>query len=269
MDDLSGFNWYCFYCATFYRLWLLVMKLKTNLHLHTADDPKDRIHYTIYEAIDEAKRLDFDVLALTCHGFFATRPEHIKYAKQKGILLIPGIELAIEGSSPLHGRHVVVLNCTKEIETVRTFADLSEYRINHPEIFIIAPHPYYPHPLESCSLKEQLVPNIDLFDAIEFSWYYSKIYNRYNRKAEKVAIKHRLPYVATSDTHFMEYLDTSYAMIETVEKTPEAIFEAIRARNFYNVSFPRKFFSEMIWGYLVRKVIFGDLIMGGSKNSKG
>jgi len=240
------------------------MKLKTNLHLHTADDPKDRIRYSIFEAIDAAAGLGFDVLAQTCHGLHATRKDYIDYAKEKGILLIPGIELCLNGPSRLRGRHVVVLNCGKDIESVRTFADLGEYRINNPEIFIIAPHPYYPHPWDPCSLKEHFLPNLDLFDAIEFSWYYSKFFNRYNKKAEKVAVQKRIPYLATSDTHFLAHLNFSYAIIEAEEKTPAAIFKAIQGGEFYNHSTPRNFFSEMIWDYLVKKIIFGDLVMGGS-----
>lgn len=245
------------------------MKIKANLHFHSSDDPKDRIDYTIYEGLDEAANLGFDVLALTCHGRFAAKPEYVEYAAKKGILLIPGIELALEGPTKLVGRHVVVLNCSRDIEAVRTFPDLSEYRLAHPEIFTIAPHPYYPHPLlEKVSLLELLEPNIDLFDAVEKSWYYSKWVQGANQKAEKAARRHHLPLIATSDTHFLEHLEYSYAVIEAAEKNPAAIFEAIKAGNFHNVSTPRKFFSEMMWDYLIRKTIVRDLILGGAPKGR-
>ena len=236
------------------------MKLKANLHFHAADDPKDRISYSVKEGIDRAAELKFDVLALTCHYFFAWKKSYADYATQRGILLIPGIEVNVEGPSNRLGRHVVILNCDKEAEQVRTLKDIADYREYKPDIFILAPHPFYPHPLEKLSLKEHLVPNIDLFDAIELSWFYSKWFKKNNRKAEKIARKYKLPFIATSDTHFLEHLDFGYVVAEAAEKTPEAIFNAIKQGNFYNVTGPRKFWREMMFDYMVRKIIIGDLI---------
>jgi len=43
-------------------------KLKVDLHLHTQEDPKDKVKYTAKQLIDEAWRQKFDVLAITNHN---------------------------------------------------------------------------------------------------------------------------------------------------------------------------------------------------------
>ena len=41
--------------------------LKADLHIHTGDDPVDRIPYSTLELIDRAAVLGYDVLAITLH----------------------------------------------------------------------------------------------------------------------------------------------------------------------------------------------------------
>lgn len=220
------------------------MNLKTNLHFHTHDDPRDVIWHTLYEGVRRAKRLGFEVLALTCHQKFIYLPAYQNYAARHGILLIPGVERDIEG------RHVVILNPDKTIEDVATFDELKAYKQNHPDIFILAPHPYF---YGSFSLKKRLERHIHLFDAIEHSWFYSKMFNR-NKKAKVVAKKYNLPFIATSDTHELDLLDISYAVINAKEKTIKGVFEAIKNNNFTNITSPRKFWKEMLWDEGQRQV---------------
>ena len=231
------------------------MKLKANLHFHSKDDPHDVIDYSFQEGIDEAARLGFEVIALTCHNRFIDLPEYAAHAAKNNILFIPGIEKNIER------RHVVILNADKDIEKIDTFAGLAAYKKSRPAAFVLAPHPYFPTPYW---LGEKLEEHIGIFDAIEHSWFYSKRVNL-NSKAETLAKKRNLPYLATSDTHELKILTKAYAVIDAEEKTAAAVFEAIRLKNFENFSEPSKFWSEMIistlWGdarkyrqkYLVRQ----------------
>ena len=213
------------------------MELKANLHFHTRDDPRDAICYTLQEGVERAKNLGFEVLALTCHQKFVNVPEYYDYAASRNILLIPGVERNIEK------RHVVILNPDKDVEGVSTFRELKDYKKSRPEIFVLAPHPYF---YGGFSLKEKLTEHIELFDAVEHSWFYSRAFNR-NKKGEAAAEEHSLPFIATSDTHALELLDVSYSVIEAKEKTIPAIFEAIKNKNFTNVTSPRKFLKEMVW----------------------
>ncbi|MFC1802176.1 PHP-associated domain-containing protein [Patescibacteria group bacterium] len=215
------------------------MKLKTNLHSHSFGDPQDpAIKYTSKELIDYASSLGFGVLAITHHKSFAYTEELRKYAESKNILLISGIELNITKQK----KHLLVLNCEKSIESVKTFEDLREYKAKHPEIFVIAPHPYFPR--RSC-LGNLVEENINLFDAIEHSWFYSKRKN-YNKKAEEIAKKYNLPFISTSDTHWLTKLNKDYAEIEIEEKTVETVFEAIREGKFQNTTRPKRFITEML-----------------------
>lgn len=199
------------------------MILKTNLHFHAANDEKIS-RYDIYQSIDCAQKQGFDVLAYTSHRKFKFKQEYADYAAEKGILLTPGIEVEIKR------KHIVILNCGKEAEEIKTFENLSDYKNKNPQIFVFAPHPFVWSPK---SLGSKLLKNIDLFDAIELTVFSNKIFN-FNKKAQEVAEKYQKPLIATSDTHFLKDFSRGYALIDAPEKTPESIFAAIRKGNFQN-----------------------------------
>lgn len=206
------------------------MLIKTNFHFHMGDDPKDSIGYTAYKAIDRAHALGFEAMAFTCHTKHTHIQEYENYAQEKNILLLSGIEAAIES------KHVIILNCDKNSENIKTFGELESYRAKNPQIFVIAPHPFIPY-IPSVSLMEKLEKNIGLFDAIEQTFFSNKIFN-FNKKAEVTAKKYGKPFIATSDTHELKYLNESYAIIKAEAKTPEAIFAAIKHRAFENKTNP-------------------------------
>ena len=200
------------------------MVLKTNLHFHAAEDEIKIVSYNIYQGIDYAKEKGFDVLAYTPHEKFLFREEYAEYASQKGILLIPGIEGKIER------KHFIILNCSKEAENIKTFKELADYKNKHLESFILAPHPFV---LGLKSLYSELLENIDLFDAIEMTVFSNKIFN-FNKKAVEIAGKYNKPFIASSDTHFLNDLERGYALINAPQKTIESIFEAVKRGNFQN-----------------------------------
>jgi predicted metal-dependent phosphoesterase TrpH len=219
------------------------MKIKTNFHFHTADDPADPVAYSTKEGIDKAVLLGFGALAITCHQKFAWTEEYAEYAKQKGLLLISGIEIYIGETRADSKPHVLILNATKGAEKVRTFNELSQYKKEHPEAFIVAPHPYF---YGNFCLKKKLEKYIDLFDAIEQSWYYSRRFDR-NPRGRAIAKKYKLPFISTSDTHFFDFFDTNYCTVDAENATSEAIFSAIRAGKFENTTSPRDFWGDMVW----------------------
>ncbi len=198
------------------------MILKTNLHFHTKED--DYADYNIYQGIDYAKEHGFDALAYTSHKKCLVKEDYTKYASQKDVLLIPGIEMKIKR------KEIVVLNCGKEIENVRSFQELRNYKNKNPHIFIIAPHSFV---FSLKSLRSKLMKNIDLFDAIEMTVFSNNLFN-FNRKAVEIAEKYNKPFIANSDTHFLNDLERGYALIDVKEKTIESIFEAIKMKNFQN-----------------------------------
>jgi predicted metal-dependent phosphoesterase TrpH len=204
------------------------MRLKTNLHLHSCEDAYDVLEYSIFEAIDRAKELGYEVLAWTPHRQVLCLQEHIDYAQKRGILLLPGIEAKVEG------REVLIINCGKEVEGIKTFSQLREYKKQKEGgVLIIAPHPFFP---AKSVLAEKLMENIDLFDAIEKSWFYTKKVD-FNRKAVKISQATGKPLIATSDTHRLSCLEKSYALVQS-EKNATSFIAAVRDGRIDNFSRP-------------------------------
>lgn len=191
--------------------------LKCQFHIHVSGDPDHNHSYSPQDLIKRAKQLNYDVLAITCHRKVIFTKALQNYAKEHGIILISGIEAEIER------KHVLCINTDKEIEKVRSFKQLQEYKKNNPKCLIIAPHPFFPG---SVTLKEKLIENIDIFDAIEHSFCYTRTKN-YNRKAIKLAEKYSKPIVATSDCHFLKDLDLGYTFVDS-QKNISAIIKAVK-----------------------------------------
>ncbi len=109
--------------------------LKADLHIHTAEDPLDRVRYTAKELISKAADEGFDVISITNHQIMTFSPELFSYAQERKILLIPGVEVTIKR------RHVLLLN-PPPVKLCSDFSHLSKVR--RPETLIVAPHPYFP-----------------------------------------------------------------------------------------------------------------------------
>ena len=192
-----------------------VKPLKVDMHLHTAEDPLDRIRYTAKELILKAVEEGFDVLSITNHQQLTFNQDLYSFARERGILLIPGIEVNIQK------RHVLLLNPPQR----KTFSDFSSLsRIRRQETLVVAPHPYFPgiH-----SLNGRLLKNLELFDALEYCHFYSSRINLFNQKAVEVSRSNGFPLIGNSDAHFLSQLGTTYSLIYA-EKNLEAIFAAIR-----------------------------------------
>ncbi len=231
------------------------MQIKANLHFHSKEDPLDKINYSLFEGIDKAKKHGFNVLASTCHTKNICTEEHIKYAKEKGILLIPGIEANIYEQGSKKRSHVVILNCKTDVNNIKTFDDLKKYKEKYPEIFIIAPHPYF---YGNYSLGDLLEKYIDIFDAIEISWFYTKYFNR-NKKAFEIAKKYNKPLVSTSDTHFLNFLNKNFIEVQAEKITAEELFKSIKENTHKNTMRPKSLFEiffifapKAIWSKLSR-----------------
>lgn len=198
--------------------------LKVDLHLHTAEDPLDNVKYTAEQIISKAADEGFDVLAITNHHIMTFSPELFFYAQEKGILLIPGVEVSVRR------RHILLLNPPAG-RHCSDFSHLSKFR--RPETLIVAPHPYFPstNSLNGCLLKHR-----HLFDALEYCHFYSDNIN-FNRKTLAVCQSHGFPLIGNSDAHFLSQFGTTYSLVYA-EKTLESVFTAIRANRVKVVTRP-------------------------------
>ena len=212
--------------------------LKVDLHLHTAEDPRDRVRHTAKELIAKAAQDDFDVLSITNHRCITFNRELQSYAMERGILLIPGIEMTIKR------RHVLVLN-PPPYKRCSDFLSLSKLR--RRETLIVAPHPYFPG---MYSLNGYFLKHISLFDALEYCHFYSTRIN-FNQKAVEVSQSFGFPLIGNSDTHFLSQFGTTYSLIYA-EKNVESIFDAIRQNKVEVITRP---LSRSEMGSIVRRFI--------------
>jgi len=191
-------------------------KLKVDFHTHTCDDPKDYIDFSAEELIDRAAERGLDALAITNHDVITLRRDLEDYAAGLDVLLIPGVELT------LSNKHVVVLNPdSRKAEDFRSLDDLAAIR--HDGSLIIAPHPFYPG---SRCLKSKLEAHLDFFDAVEFSFFYSRFINP-NRKAVKIAGATGKPLVGSSDCHNIWQVGFTYSLVKA-QKTIPSIIRAVK-----------------------------------------
>jgi predicted metal-dependent phosphoesterase TrpH len=191
--------------------------LKTELHTHTDHDPLDRIPHGSHALIDRAAALGYQALAITLHDRFHYPAADVEYARERGIVLIPGMERTIAG------RHVLLINFPPEVEAVRTFGDIAALKARSRGL-VIAPHPFYPI---ASSLGAELDAHASVFDAVEYNAMFTRWIN-FNRRAEAWARAHGKPIVGNSDLHRLEQMGTTYSLVDAAPD-PDAICEAIRA----------------------------------------
>ena len=204
--------------------------LKADFHIHTDADPKDKIAYGGRDVVDLAAANGYGCLALTNHGVVTSDPHLTRYAAERGILLLPGVELTVEG------KHVLLVNARPEHERIRTFADLAAARA--PDLLVIAPHPFYPQ--RRC-LNGSFLRHRELFDAVEFCHFYHPLVN-FNRRVEHLHREAGIPMVGSSDMHLMGQFHTTWTMVDA-RPEPADVVRAVRAGRTRVVTRPLGWFE--------------------------
>ena len=192
--------------------------LKVDLHTHTSDDPIDVVPHSTRQLIDCAAAHGFDALAVTLHDRQRDVTDLVDYARQRAIVLVPGLERTI------HGKHVLLLNFPREAESIENFAQLAQLKARHPEGLVVAPHPFFR--LWTClgSLLEQ---HAELFDAVEVNAFYTAGFD-FNRAAIRWARAHGKVMVGNSDAHRLSLVGSTFSLVDA-EPSADAICSAIKA----------------------------------------
>ena len=196
--------------------------IKTDLHIHTHDDPCDALDYSAHQLLERAKALGFGVLAITLHDAVFDRADVFAHAAEMGILLIPAAERRIMGGD------VILLNVSaEEAAAVHSFDDLRQLRARRGDsLYTIVPHPFY---ILGGSIGNRMLQEMDCFDAIEICHFHKGIFNP-NRRAERVAAEHGKQLIATSDAHRLSAFGSHYTSIpRPKELTAENVFAALRS----------------------------------------
>jgi len=208
--------------------------LKADLHLHTREGD-GFIAYDAVALIERAAREGYRVLAITNHDRLTFSPRLAGYAADRGIVLVPGVEATVEGC------HVLIYNADVSPARLRTFAELR--RLRTPEWLVVAPHPFFP---ASFSLGERLRREIDIFDAIEFSHFYTQRID-FNAPAVRLARASGLPLLGSSDAHLHRQLGTTYSMIDAAPDV-DSVLAAVRQHRVGVVSRPLSLMALLATG---------------------
>jgi predicted metal-dependent phosphoesterase TrpH len=218
--------------------------IKIDLHIHTLDDPKDKLDYSARELLARAGRLGFRVLAITLHDAVFDHAEIFAAAERQGILLIPAAEMRIEGAD------IILLNVrAEEVIGLRSFQDVRALRgARGQSLFTIAPHPFY---ILGGSIGKRLIDEIDCFDAVELCHFHKGVFNP-NRQALRIAERFGKPLVATSDAHRLNAFGQHYTSIPQPEQlTPESVFTQLRRGPLRLISPPATLSDIMSTFYFV------------------
>jgi hypothetical protein len=198
---------------------------RVELHSHCQGDPVDtHLRHTLFQMIDRAKAVGLDAIAVTWHRKICSSPEAFAYARERNILLIPGMEAEVDR------RHLVVLNVAEgDLPSEPTWNQIRALRARKPEVLVLAPHPFYPHP--SC-LGKIMNEHLDCIDAVEWciihvNWLPGRV--NPNLRAARWAQQNGKTLVACSDSHTLTTIGKNASMVEADELTPGALFAAIRA----------------------------------------
>jgi predicted metal-dependent phosphoesterase TrpH len=189
--------------------------LKVDLHLHSREDPVDPIAHDATALIDRAAELGFHALALTLHDRQLESARLDAYARDRGILLLRGIERSIQG------KHLLLINF-EGAEAVRTFDDVARLKARGNGL-VIAPHPFFPD--RSC-LRSTMDERRDLFDAVEWSYFWTHGID-FNARAADWARKHGKSDVGNSDLHDLRQLGRTHSWVAS-ERDADAVCDAIR-----------------------------------------
>lgn len=191
--------------------------IKADLHLHTSEDPCDWIRHSAGDLIDRAAELGYGALAITLHDSQLESERLRAQARDRGIILIRGIERTIEG------RHVLLLNFPARVAlSIGSFAELAEAR-RRTRGLVVAPHPFFPG--HSC-LQSALDEHAELFDAVEWSYFWTRAVD-FNTRAAVWAAERGLPVVGSSDMHDIRQLGRTFTLIDAPDDA-DAICEAVR-----------------------------------------
>ena len=195
------------------------------------------MRHSAAELIDRAAAAGLNVLAITCHESVPYDGDATRYAAERGVLLLRGMEATVEG------HHVLLLNFPEFPPGVCTMEDIAARKTR--DALVIAPHPFYP---VGMGMGDTLAAYPGIFDAVEFSGLYTPLTRRFNKRAADYARQVGRPVVGNSDTHFLWQLGRTYTLIDAPLELG-AVIEALRGGRVQLVTRP------LSWLHVARFVV--------------
>jgi predicted metal-dependent phosphoesterase TrpH len=193
--------------------------LKVELHAHTVHDRADRIGHTTRDLVEHAISLGYQALALTLHDIQRDNTADAAWARERGFVLISGIERTIEG------KHILLINFPADLVLgVRRFADVPALKAAWPHGLVVVPHAFYP---VGSAMRDRLDRHASWVDAIEVNSLYTRHLN-FNARAVAWAKAHGKPIVGNTDLHHLQQMGTTFTLVDAPPDA-NAICDAIRS----------------------------------------
>jgi predicted metal-dependent phosphoesterase TrpH len=189
--------------------------MKVDFHIHTKfswdgfSSPK--------EVVNAALEKNIDCICITDHGEIKGAIEAMKYAFDKNILVIPGIEILTKSGD------VLGINVKKVIPDGLS-AKTTIGEIKKQGGFAIIPHPFWPS--AATKYKREMFL---LADAIEI--FNADLFKFINKKAIKFSKKYGLPFTAGSDAHKAKFVGRGYLEIPRNNLSEKEVLKEVQNKN--------------------------------------
>lgn len=194
--------------------------LKSDLHLHT--DASRHYHYNLLDGLNTANEMakvaskrGLEAIAFTDHEVLFDSAEANKLSKKYDILVIPGIEMNV------NGKHLQGIG----ISEVRRVADAADFRdmVHEQGGSVIAPHPYDP-------FYDRGTRDFRDVDAIEvYNGFVFRANNPHFEELIHTADKMNKGKVCGSDAHSTGQLGYVRFLIDS-EPDTDAVIKAVKNR---------------------------------------
>jgi len=208
--------------------------MKADFHIHTIFSydglPSPE------EVVEAALSKKIDCIAICDHGKIQGAFEARKFAKDKPILVIPGIEVKSKEGD------ILGLNNQKKIPDGLSVKETIEQILKQGGMAAIA------HPFDYFLPFNQIEKYISFFQekrvAIEI-FNGSLFFNFANLEAQTFADQNNLPFIVGSDAHSIDFIGKAFLEIPKDNLTIEEVLEEIKNRHakagFEKISFWAKF----------------------------
>jgi hypothetical protein len=190
--------------------------LSVELHCHSALSYD--AHDPVELLLEQAAGVGLDAIAVTDHDEIDASLRAAELARNYDLVGIPGIEVSSAAG------HVLGLGVREAIPPGRTFVETVD-RIRGQGGIAVVPHPFQ-------TSRHGVAPHVtetELASADAIEVYNSRLLTGLaNRWAESFAVDHGLPMTAGSDAHISEMVGQAVTMVDTDDRDPWAILDAVR-----------------------------------------
>jgi len=182
--------------------------------------------------VEAALKKGINCLVISDHGEIKGTREAIEYAKDKPILIIPGIEIKSKKGDIL-GLNVkeIIPNKLSAEETIKKIKELGG--------LAIIPHPFGWF-IGFRGNLEKIIKEIDGIEVLNASLFTG------NKKALDFAQKFNLPFTAGSDAHFPGFVGKAFLEIPGENLSIKEVLEKIKNREGKLASSEANFFEKII-----------------------